>query len=93
MFAATKFILQEERDMKYAKNILFVLMVLAVAACSPKIYGRVQLVDANLQPIPPAQESPQGTVVVLIMFTTVPCGLSWAGGMGCRFASTSWTLP
>jgi len=57
--------------MKYAKNILLAVMVLAVAACSPKIYGRVQLVDMNLQPIPPAQESPQGTVVNMINTTTI----------------------
>jgi len=57
--------------MKYTKNILFAVMVLAVAACSPKIYGRVQLVDANLQPILPAQESPQGTVVNMINTTTI----------------------
>ena len=57
--------------MKYTKNILFTVMVLAVAACSPKIYGRVQLVDVNLQPIPPAQESPQGTVVNMINTTTI----------------------
>lgn len=57
--------------MKYTKNFLFAVMVLALAACSPKIHGRVQLVDMNLQPIPPAQESPQGTVVNMINTTTV----------------------
>ena len=56
--------------MKYAKYILFALMMLAVAACSPKIHGRVQLLDVNLQPIPPARESPQGTVVNMINTTT-----------------------
>jgi hypothetical protein len=67
---ATKLILQEERDMNYAKNILFALMMLALVACSPKIYGTVELLDANLQPIPPAKESPQGTVVNMINTTT-----------------------
>jgi hypothetical protein len=70
LFAAAKLIFQEDQDMKYAKYILFALMMLAVAACSPKIYGRVQLLDVNLQPIPPAQESPQGTVVNMINTTT-----------------------
>ena len=56
--------------MNYAKNILFVVMMLVVAACSPKIYGTVQLLDAGLQPIPAANESPQGTVVNMINTTT-----------------------
>ena len=56
--------------MNYAKTILFALMVFAVGACSPKIYGKVQLIDANLQSIPPAKESPQGTVVNMINTTT-----------------------
>lgn len=34
-----------------------------VAACSPKIYGNVQLVDAGLRPI---QEASQGTVINMI---------------------------
>ena len=56
--------------MNYAKNILFVVMMLVVAACSPKIYGTVQLLDAGLQPIPAANEGPQGTVVNMINTTT-----------------------
>ena len=32
-------------------------------------------------------------VVVLIMFTTVPCGLSLAGGIGCKVMSRSWAVP
>jgi hypothetical protein len=56
--------------MNYAKTILFAVMMLAVAACSPKIYGTVQLIDVNLQPIPPVKESPQGTVVNMINTTT-----------------------
>jgi hypothetical protein len=56
--------------MNSAKNILFALMMLAVAACSPKIYGTVQLLDAGLQPIPSTNESPQGTVVNMINTTT-----------------------
>jgi len=56
--------------MNYAKTILFAVMMLAVGACSPKIYGTVQLLDANLQPIPPVKESSQGTVVNMINTTT-----------------------
>lgn len=45
------------------------VMVLAAVlpACSARIYGTVQLVDANMQPI--AKESPQGTVVNMINTT------------------------
>jgi hypothetical protein len=56
--------------MNCTRNILFVVMMLVVAACSPKIYGTVQLLDAGLQPIPAANESPQGTVVNMINTTT-----------------------
>jgi hypothetical protein len=56
--------------MHYAKTILLCVIMLAVGACSPKIYGTVQLVDANLQPIPSSKESPQGTVVNMINTTT-----------------------
>lgn len=56
--------------MNRAKNLLFVVLALVLGACSPSIHGTVQLVDANLQPIPPAKESPQGTVVNMINTTT-----------------------
>jgi hypothetical protein len=56
--------------MNYAKIVLFALMMLVLGACSPKIYGTAQLLDMNLQPIPPAKESPQGTVVNMINTTT-----------------------
>jgi hypothetical protein len=52
------------------KNIVFAVLALVLGACSPKIYGTVQLVDANLQPIPATKESPQGTVVNMINTTT-----------------------
>ena len=56
--------------MNIGKNILFVVLALLLGACSPKIYGTVQLLDPGLKPIPPAQESPQGTVVNMINTTT-----------------------
>lgn len=56
--------------MKCAKHVLFAVMVLLAAACSPKIYGTVQLVDANMQPIPAAKDTPQGTVVNMINTTS-----------------------
>ncbi len=56
--------------MNCARNILFAAILLLVGACSPKIHGTVQLLDAGLQPIPPANESPQGTVVNMINTTT-----------------------
>ena len=56
--------------MNYSKTILFAVIMLVLGACSPKIYGTAQLLDLNLQPIPPAKESPQGTVVNMINTTT-----------------------
>jgi len=52
------------------RNMLFAVLVLLTGACSPKIYGTVQLLDPALKPIPPAQESPQGTVVNMINTST-----------------------
>lgn len=54
-------------------RILYVLIcVFAVSAgaCAPKIYGTVQLMDANAQPIPAEKETAQGTVVNMINTTT-----------------------
>ena len=56
--------------MNLIKTVLPAALALFLASCSPKIYGTVQLLDANLQPIPLAQESPQGTVVNMINTTT-----------------------
>ena len=56
--------------MNYSNTILFAVIMLILGACSPKIYGTAQLLDMNLQPIPPARESPQGTVVNMINTTT-----------------------
>lgn len=52
--------------MNATRNILFAILVLSLAACSPRIYGTLQLMDANMQPVPPLKESPQGTVVNMI---------------------------
>ena len=56
--------------MNRVMNISIVVLALVLGACSPKIYGTVQLLDANLQPIPLIKESPQGTVVNMINTTT-----------------------
>jgi hypothetical protein len=56
--------------MNRAKNLALMIMLLMVTACSPKIYGTVQLMDANMQPIPVTKEDPQGTVVNMINTTT-----------------------
>ncbi len=46
-----------------------IMLLLALAGCSPSIYGTLQLMDQNSQPIPPAKESPEGTVVNMINTT------------------------
>jgi len=56
--------------MKCIKYVALSVLAIALGACSPKIYGTVQLVDMNMQLIPPAQESPEGTVVNMINTTT-----------------------
>lgn len=56
--------------MNRSKSLVLIVMLLMVAACSPKIYGTVQLMDANMQPIPVTKEGPQGTVVNMINTTT-----------------------
>ena len=45
-------------------------LLFLLAACAPKIYGTLQLMDVNQQPIPPAKESPEGTVVNMINTTS-----------------------
>jgi hypothetical protein len=56
--------------MNVQKTVLIGIAMLMLASCSPKIYGTVQLIDANMQPIPVTKESPLGTVVNMINTTT-----------------------
>jgi hypothetical protein len=56
--------------MSRAHLIMAAFAALVLGACSPKIYGTVQLFDANMKPIPAAKESPQDTVVNMINTTT-----------------------
>ena len=56
--------------MKLTRVVLLAALALQLASCAPKIYGTVQLLDAKMQPIPVAKESPQGTVVNMINTTT-----------------------
>lgn len=51
-------------------TIALLVLLLCLTACSPHIYGTLQLVDANLQPIPPAKDRPEGTVVNMINTTS-----------------------
>ncbi len=52
------------------KMLLIVVLAGSLAACAPKIYGTVQLLDVNSQPIPPIKETSEGTVVNMINTTT-----------------------
>jgi hypothetical protein len=55
--------------MKRVTVLACAVLAVALTACSPKIYGTVQLIDANMQPIPAAKDTPQGTVVNMINTT------------------------
>jgi len=48
--------------------VLLAAAALLLSACSPKIYGNVQLLDASMRLVP--QESPQGTVINMINTTS-----------------------
>jgi len=45
--------------MRFATKAVLAVLVLMLAACSPKIYGTLQLMDPNLQPIPPPRRAPK----------------------------------
>jgi len=47
--------------------LLLAAVALLLAACSPKIYGTVQLVDPKMKPL--EGESPEGTVINMINTT------------------------
>jgi hypothetical protein len=47
--------------------LLFAVSILLIAGCSPKIHGKVQLVDPNMKPL--EEVSPEGTVVNMINTT------------------------
>jgi len=55
--------------MKYRTNLLllFFVLVLLTAACSPKIYGKVELVNAKMELL--KGEHPKGTVINMINTT------------------------
>ncbi len=52
---------------RIAQLFLFAAMVLLLAACSPKISGKVQLLDTNMKPV--VGDSPKGTVINMINTT------------------------
>ena len=56
--------------MRTATFLAGLALVLTLTACSPSIYGTLQLLDPSAQPIPPAKESPEGTVVNMINTTS-----------------------
>src|SRR5213594_2128584 len=56
------------RAAKFRSAIATMVLAVLLPGCAAKIHGRVQLVDANLQPA--AKENLQGTVVNMINTTT-----------------------
>jgi len=61
---------REETRMKRMRMIAVAGALVLMGACSPGIYGKVQLFDAAMQPVPAAVESPEGTVINMINITT-----------------------
>lgn len=56
--------------MRTTRTILYMFCSFMLFACSPTIYGTLQLLDPNMQPIAPAKESPEGTVINMINTTS-----------------------
>jgi hypothetical protein len=56
--------------MRTTRTALYVFCSFMLFACSPTIYGTLQLMDPNMQPIAPANESPEGTVINMINTTS-----------------------
>jgi hypothetical protein len=62
--------IEEDFAMRTIRTALLVFCLLMLFACSPTIYGTLQLMDPNMQPIAPAKESPEGTVINMINTTS-----------------------
>ena len=56
--------------MRHISSVAGIVLILMLTACSPRIYGTLQLLEPNAQPVPPAKESPEGTVVNMINTTS-----------------------
>jgi len=56
--------------MRTIRTALLMFCLFMLFACSPAIYGTLQLMDPNMQPIAPAKESPEGTVINMINTTS-----------------------
>jgi len=56
--------------MRHISSVAGIMLILMLTACSPRIYGTLQLLEPNAQPVPPAKESPEGTVVNMINTTS-----------------------
>jgi hypothetical protein len=56
--------------MHATRTALLIFCLFMLFGCSPTIYGTLQLMDANMQPIAPAKESPEGTVINMINTTS-----------------------
>jgi len=56
--------------MRTTRTALLSFCLFMLFACSPTIHGTLQLMDANMQPIAPAKESPEGTVINMINTTS-----------------------
>ncbi len=56
--------------MRTTRTALFLFGLFMLFACSPTIHGTLQLMDPNMQPIAPAKESPEGTVINMINTTS-----------------------
>ncbi|MEK6745285.1 MAG: carboxypeptidase-like regulatory domain-containing protein [Nitrospirota bacterium] len=56
--------------MRTTRTVLLICCLNMLFACSPTIYGTLQLLDPTMQPIAPAKESPEGTVINMINTTS-----------------------
>jgi hypothetical protein len=56
--------------MRTTRTALLIFCLFMLFACSRTIYGTLQLMDPNMQPIAPAKESPEGSVINMINTTS-----------------------